>query len=997
MYRATAVLSLVAVLSTSAVASDWPTARGNPARTGYTAEELPGELALRWTCRAAHAPEPAWPRSERMTFDRAMHPVAADGRVFFGNSVDGKVYALDAATGRALWTFYTGGPVRFAPVVWKDRVFVASDDGHLYALAAGDGAVLWKHRGAPDGSMRLGNERMISKWPARGGPAVVDDMVYYAAGIWPSDGIHLFALSADSGEVVWTNDDSGGIYMPQPHGGANAKSGVSAQGYFVAAGDQLFIPTGRAVPAAFNRGDGKFQYFHLQKNRAAGGSFTMAADGFFFNSGIAFDAATGEVGATIGKGPLAVAEGRVLRGADNAVAAYEWAEVEKTDRKGKRYKARDLQEVWRAEGVHAGASLIVAGNTIVSGASGYVDLVDGRTHEVIGSHKVDGVPYGLAVADGRLLVSTDTGAIYCFDSEGAADPPVVAGSRDDAPYGNNADYVAAAEEILRRYGSDEGYCLDLGCGDGALAYELAKRSKLSIFAIEADEAKVAEARRKLDAAGLYGSRVMVHHLDPNDSGYPRYFANLIVSGRSITEGAASLPAAEIERMQRPYGGVVCIGRPGGMTVSTRGALEGAGSWTHQYADPGNTVCSNDRLVGGRLGILWFRDVDLEITQRHGRGPAPLFHEGRLFYEGLDELRAVDAYNGRELWSYPLPGVLRPYHGDHLMGTSGTGSNYCVAGDSVYARHDDVCVRIDAATGSKLAEFTVPEAADGKRGPWGYVACADGILYGTRADADHVVAFRYHAGGDITKQLTESNLLFAYDVAFGRLLWKFEPKHSIRHNAVAIGREHVYLIDRPLALFDRRRKTKPEERSHPTGELVALDRATGEVAWSRDDDIYGTMLAVSDKHAALLMSYQATRFRLDSEVGGRMSVFRTYDGEPVWAGKVNYGSRPTINDRTIYADGGAWDLLTGEARPFNFKRSYGCGVLSGSANMFFFRSATLGYFDLNRNQEVENFGGMRPGCWINVIPAGGIVLVPDASAGCSCSYLNRSWFALTSTD
>ena len=62
----------------------------------------------------------------------------------------------------------------------------------------------------------------------------------------------------------------------------------------------------------------------------------------------------------------------------------------------------------------------------------------------------------------------------------------------------------------------------------------------------------------------------------------------------------------------------------------------------------------------------------------------------------------------------------------------------------------------------------------------------------------------------------------------------------------------------------------------------------------------------------------------------------------------------------------------------------------------FRSATLGYCEFDRPGEVENFGGIRPGCWINAIPAGGLVLVPDASAGCSCSYLNRAWLALEPT-
>ena len=89
----------------------------------------------------------------------------------------------------------------------------------------------------------------------------------------------------------------------------------------------------------------------------------------------------------------------------------------------------------------------------------------------------------------------------------------------------------------------------------------------------------------------------------------------------------------------------------------------------------------------------------------------------------------------------------------------------------------------------------------------------------------------------------------------------------------------------------------------------------------------------------------------------------------------------INDTTIYAQGGAWDLVTGEDQPFTLKRSYGCGQLAGSKHMLLFRSATLGYLDLTARLGRENFGGIRPGCWINALPVGGLVLVPDASAGC----------------
>jgi len=281
-----AVLFAALALATGSLyAGDWPMFRADAARTGYSAEPLPEDLELRWIYRSRTVPAPAWPDSSRITFDFAYQPVIVGDTVIFGSSAEDKVVAVDADSGKPLWTFFTGGPVRFAPAAWRDRIFVVSDDGHLYAVKIGDGTVIWKHRGGPNGRMCLGNERMISRWPARGGPVVTDDAVYYAAGIWPSDDVFLHALDVRTGQILWSNDSSGRIYMPQPHGGANAHSGVAPQGYLLATEERLFVPTGRAVPAAFRRSDGKFEYYLLQQNGSIGGAQALVADRFVINAG----------------------------------------------------------------------------------------------------------------------------------------------------------------------------------------------------------------------------------------------------------------------------------------------------------------------------------------------------------------------------------------------------------------------------------------------------------------------------------------------------------------------------------------------------------------------------------------------------------------------------------------------------------------------------------------------------------------------------------------
>jgi outer membrane protein assembly factor BamB len=996
MKRLILAASLALSPGSTTTAADWPMFAGNGARSGFTPDELPASLALQWTCQAAHAPMPAWPRSDRQPFDRAYQPVVARGMLYFGSSADCKVYALDAATGKERWSFFTGGPVRFAPAVWQDRLFVASDDGFLYCLSADDGKVLWQRRGGPDVRMILGNDRMISQWPARGGPLVVDDVVYFAAGIWPSDGIYLYALDATSGKVLWLNDQSGTIYMGQPHGGANAHSGVSAQGYLVAAADRLLVPTGRAVPAVFSRADGKFQYFHLQLNYNKGGSATLATATAFVNAGVLYDTSTGATLEPTGLGASAALPDGLVQSTATTFTLSRFVNKEKKDRKGDIVKYRGLEKQWTLS-APGGTAAIVAGKTAVVAGAGSVSAIDLAAQRVLWSKEVTGTPHGLAVANGRLYVSTDKGLIYCFAAPGTDKAALLKREPQASPYGENASAAAAAQAMIDKSGVTEGYCVDLGCGDGAVAYELARRTKLHILAIDPDPEKVAQARKKLDAAGLYGVRVTVHQGDPARCPYPKQFANLVVSSRSMLDGAQKTPVEQVQRLQRPFGGVVCLGQTDALQVSVRGPLAGAGRWTHQYADPANTSCSADELVKSPLAMLWFRDSDFDMPQRHGRGPAPLYLDGRLFVEGLHGIRAVDAYNGRPLWEFSLKDLARPYNGEHLMGTAGTHSNFCVSADGVYVRTGDSCLRIDVATGKKLGEFKAPKLVNGKAGIWGYIACDNGTLYGSLVNEEHVVKWRY-GKGDMSEQFTESVRVFALDALTGKPKWTHDARHSIRHNAIAIGGSRVFLIDRPIADIDRITATPADkDKEHVKGELLALDAATGKVIWRTGDDIYGTLLTLGVKHDVLLMGYQPTAFRLPSERGGQMTAYKASDGRRLWDQKVNYTTRPLINDRTVYAtvgvQGGAWDLITGEERRFKLNRSYGCGQLAGGAHLMVFRSATLGYFDLDKSEAVEDYGGIRPGCWINAIPAGGVVLVPDASSGCQCSYLNQAWIAL----
>ncbi len=988
--------------------ADWLQYRNDAGRSGATKEALPAGLSLRWKRIARHKPDPAWlGRDTRMSFDYAFHTVVAEGVLLFASSADGKVYALSAETGAEKWSFFTGAPVRFAPSVWKSNVYAASDDGFLYCLDLDKGNVKWKIRGGPAGTQILGNSRMISKWPVRGAPVLDSGVLYFAAGIWPSEGIYVYAVDADSGDVLWCNKKSGSIVMPQPHPTAYAESGISAQGDLVLSGDYLLVPTGRAVPAAFNRKDGTFRYFHLQKYSPTGGADVSAGKSWFLNGGKLFDSRTGLL-LNKGFGARAVGAGtekHVFFATPKQVIAFErdalWKTIDTFDRKGKKITKRVLgKPAWTIKNpIGASVSMIAASNAICLGGANRVCAVDTEKKETLFEAKVDGTAYGLSFAAGQLFVSTDKGTIYCF-AQRADNKPAVVKPPHKEHFLPNKHVHDAAQQILEKTGITKGYCVDLECGNGALACALALQSNLSIYALADDPEHLQRMREKFDAAGLYGTRVTVHLQDEALEFYPDYFANLIVSGASLTgkhPGSATedmIRNHEAQRLMRPHGGKWCLGAPGSIKDITRGPLEGEGTWTHQYCTPANTTCSDDAIVEGPLSILWFRDTDFVMPSRHGRGPAPLYLKGRLFVEGLDGLRCVDAYNGHTIWEYPLPGILKEYDQEHLMGAAGTGSNFCVTEKALYVHRDENCLKIDPASGRLLTTLKAPLQADGKKGTWGFIAFSDGVLFGSLADRSHIVKWRY-LRGTMDTQFTESQLLFALDPDTGGTLWTYRPKSSIRNNTIAIGGELLFFIDRPQALQDRiappKKKAADEDRQ---AVLIALNKKNGSVAWKNGKEIFGTMLVLSTARDILLMTYQDTRFKLNSERGGRMAAFRASTGGKLWDIEADYHSRPLLNDRTIYAQPGAWDLVTGKKLPgFTFKRSYGCGTLAGSRKLLVYRSATLGYTDLTDDEGTINFGGIRPGCWINTIPAGGLVLMPDATSRCVCSYLISATVAL----
>ncbi|MEW6237985.1 MAG: PQQ-binding-like beta-propeller repeat protein [Candidatus Omnitrophota bacterium] len=768
-------------------ANDWPAYRCDAARSGFASETLANDLYLQWSYSPNDIPKPCWPMpaSElpRMHSDNAYHAAIANGKVFIGSSVTNEIFAMDLKTGEPRWKFFAQGPVRFAPAVYEGRVYAGSDDGYVYCLDAADGSPLWKRRAGPSEEKVIGNGRMISLWPVRTGVLVDNGTAYFTAGVFPYEGLYVCALNAADGSLVWKNDTIGDYAHELQYGG------ISPHGYLLASPDVLYIPSGRSMPAAFDRHTGKFLFYAspgakrggvwslLDQDRLIAGVDLSGAPHKVF-----YDAKTGErlndAFADVPGIDMVVTSNLtfvITRDGLTAIDRRRFADAKKrlselsseqnelssqlTDLREKRRQSdekdrQQLDDAIEALVLKIGrngdeikslqregflwnypakdlCSIIASGNTVIAGGKEIVIGVDSQNGKEKWRNSIQGNAAGLAVADKRLIVSSDAGPIYCFGENKTDANDEMKFTPDPNPFPEDdlsALYQASAEKILADAQCQKGYCLVLDCGEGRLAYELAKRSKLNIIGLEKDSEKLSRAREKLYDAGLWGNRVVVEPWDI--STLPDYFANLIVSDGMLFAGKTQSADNERYRVLRPWGGASMLGyRQNGETSwekFVRGELEGAGSWTQEYGDPANTACSNDQLVDGPLGILWYGEPGpIGMVERHAEAQSPVCMNGRAFMEGENIVAAVDAFNGTPLWKKEIPGAVRV----KIKADSG---NLAVSEDSLFVAAADECYRLDAATGKTIRVYRLPPTADGTNRRWGYISVVNGILYGSSA-------------------------------------------------------------------------------------------------------------------------------------------------------------------------------------------------------------------------------------------------------------------------
>ena len=197
------------------IAADWPMWRGDAMRSATSQESLGKALRIEHVIKGTPRKQ-TWEdplNADVMTYDRVLEPIILGDQLFVGFNDSDKVVSYDLKSGKVNWTYFADGPVRLPLAAADGAVYFSSDDGCLYSVDAATGALRWRFRGAPLGHLAIGNRRLISAWPARGGPVIYGDQVYFASSIWPFMGTFIYSLDKKSGEVTWLNDETGSQYI----------------------------------------------------------------------------------------------------------------------------------------------------------------------------------------------------------------------------------------------------------------------------------------------------------------------------------------------------------------------------------------------------------------------------------------------------------------------------------------------------------------------------------------------------------------------------------------------------------------------------------------------------------------------------------------------------------------------------------------------------------------------------------------------------------------
>ena len=354
-------------------AGDIPAYRGDAARTGM----MPGP-------GPSGTPEVVWSFQSGAPI---ASQVAVVGDAVFLVTVTGSVHALEITTGTELWRADLGVPSKGGPSVSDGLVIVVSGDG-VVALDSRDGSIAWSS---------------TATGPVSGTPAVVDDMVFAAS----EDGM-ASALEIGTGDTVWQVDL--GIAT------ANSVAADPSVGIAVLGGRE-------GVAVAVELDSGRVRWRYDTDDSARIGTPTIG-NGLVYLATLegggpgtrhihALDAVTGErawvmdsPGDAPAFAPALFRRRAFISSEDGSVTAVD---------------ARSGALLWRygASGVVETVAAVADDTVYIATNDGQALALDAATGTERWHVPIEGIPYGVAVTGGLVLVGTTAGMLYAIGDRSA--------------------------------------------------------------------------------------------------------------------------------------------------------------------------------------------------------------------------------------------------------------------------------------------------------------------------------------------------------------------------------------------------------------------------------------------------------------------------------------------------------------------------------------------------------------------------------------------------
>ena len=364
--RIRAAAFVLVVASSPPAGAGWTQFRGDDALTGVAGDALPQSLALAWTFEAGEGVEST--------------PAIADGVVYVG-SLEGRLHAVELATGRERFRYQAAGEIRSSPAVRDGVVYFGDEAGTFHAVDARTGARRWTYAtgGAVSSSANF---------------AVQGDRIRVVFGSYDN---FLYAVDAERGELVWKLETESYVHATP----------AIAGGVIYVAGCDGFL---RAVRAGDGRELGKVE---LGGNTAA--SPAIAA-------GRAFVGTFGSEVVAVDLDPLAVAwrfkdATRQFPYYGSAAVAAATVVVGGRDKRVRALDARTGKERWSfATPAHVDASPVIAGDRVVAASlSGDLYVLSLATGERLW-HYAAGAPLAASpvVADDHLVLATTGGTVLAL-------------------------------------------------------------------------------------------------------------------------------------------------------------------------------------------------------------------------------------------------------------------------------------------------------------------------------------------------------------------------------------------------------------------------------------------------------------------------------------------------------------------------------------------------------------------------------------------------------